>query len=90
MIGRQGKNDHFRVIYTLQSIVFFTLMLENPHKQDPPSLARVLLCMGNLSKILDPFRLPGVVMKKVIQPLAWFVVLTSILALASGVSLVLV
>ncbi|MBB3239924.1 hypothetical protein FHW68_001415 [Pseudomonas sp. Tn43] len=29
-------------------------------------------------------------MKKVIQPLAWFVVLTSILALASGVSLVLV
>ncbi len=26
-------------------------------------------------------------MKKVIQPLAWFVVLTSVLALASGVSL---
>jgi hypothetical protein len=46
--------------------------------------------MGNLLEILDPSRLPGVVMKKVIQPLAWFVVLTSILALASGVSLVLV
>jgi hypothetical protein len=29
-------------------------------------------------------------MKKVIQPLAWFVVLTSIVALASGVSLGLV
>ncbi|MCP1445101.1 hypothetical protein J3D54_004233 [Pseudomonas sp. GGS8] len=29
-------------------------------------------------------------MKKVIQPLAWFVVLTSILALASGISLGLV
>jgi len=29
-------------------------------------------------------------MKKVIQPLAWFVVLTSVLALASGVSLSLV
>jgi hypothetical protein len=46
--------------------------------------------MGNPLEILDPFRLPGVVMKKVIQPLAWFVVLTSILALASGVSLGLV
>ncbi len=29
-------------------------------------------------------------MKKVIQPLAWFVVLSSILAMASGVSLGLV
>ncbi len=29
-------------------------------------------------------------MKKVFQPLAWFVVLTSILALASGISLGLV
>lgn len=29
-------------------------------------------------------------MKKVIHPLAWFVVLTSVLALASGVSLGLV
>jgi hypothetical protein len=29
-------------------------------------------------------------MKKVIQPVAWFVVLTSIVALASGVSLGLV
>lgn len=37
-----------------------------------------------------PFRLPGVVMKKVVQPLAWFVVLTSVLALASSLSLGLV
>lgn len=71
-------------------MVFFTLIAETPNKQGPPSLARVLLCMGNLLEILDPSRLPGVVMKKVIQPLAWFVVLTSILALASGVSLGLV
>jgi len=39
---------------------------------------------------LIPLESPGVVMKKVIQPLAWFVVLTSVLALASGVSLGLV
>lgn len=70
--------------------VFSTLIAENPTKQRPPGLARVLLNMGNLTETLDPSRLPGVVMKKVIQPLAWFVVLTSILALASGVSLGLV
>jgi hypothetical protein len=78
------------VIYTPGSIVFFTLTPENPTKQRPPGLARVLLSMDNLTETLDPSRLPGVVMKKVIQPLAWFVVLTSILAVASGVSLGLV
>jgi hypothetical protein len=46
--------------------------------------------MGSLLETLDPSRLPGAVMKKVIQPLAWFVVLSSILAMASGVSLGLV
>jgi len=34
--------------------------------------------------------LPGVIMKKIIQPLGWFVVLTSVLALASSLSLGLV
>ncbi|WP_148057907.1 hypothetical protein, partial [Pseudomonas frederiksbergensis] len=65
--------------------MFFTLITDTPNKQGPPSLARVLLCMGSLLEILDPSRLPGVVMKKVIQPLAWCVVLTSILSLSSGV-----
>jgi hypothetical protein len=53
-------------------------------------MARVLLKVSGIKEtliLLDP---PGVVMKKVIQPLAWFVVLTSVLALASGVSLGLV
>ena len=38
----------------------------------------------------NPFRLSGVAMSKVIQPLAWFVVLSSVLAVASGLSLGLV
>ncbi|EXF92889.1 hypothetical protein HK44_004070 [Pseudomonas fluorescens HK44] len=71
-------------------MVFFTPSPDSPNKQGPPSLARVLLYMGNLIEILDPSRLPGVVMKKIIQPLAWFVVLTSVLALASSLSLGLV
>ncbi|VVO21008.1 hypothetical protein PS710_04237 [Pseudomonas fluorescens] len=48
-------------------------------------MARVLLKLLQIKETA-----PGVVMKKVIQPLAWFVVLTSVLALASGVSLGLV
>ncbi|VVN74963.1 hypothetical protein PS914_02124 [Pseudomonas fluorescens] len=48
-------------------------------------MARVLLKLLQIKESS-----PGVVMKKVIQPLAWFVVLTSVLALASGVSLGLV
>ncbi|ALI03613.1 hypothetical protein C1Y08_17430 [Pseudomonas sp. FW306-02-F02-AA] len=71
-------------------MVFFTPSPAPPNKQGPPSLAHVLLCMGNLIEILDPSRLPGVLMKKIIQPLAWFVVLTSVLALASSLSLGLV
>ncbi|VVO07323.1 hypothetical protein PS723_03132 [Pseudomonas fluorescens] len=45
--------------------------------------------MSTLITRFDP-SITGVVMKKVIQPLAWFVVLSSIVALASGVSLGLV
>jgi len=53
-------------------------------------MARVLLNGSEIKENLILSRSPGVVMKKVIQPLAWFVVLTSVLALASGVSLGLV
>ncbi|WP_216744492.1 hypothetical protein [Pseudomonas sp. CVAP len=53
-------------------------------------MARVLLMRLEIKETFDPSRLPGVVMKKIIQPLAWFVVLTSVLALASSLSLGLV
>ncbi len=53
-------------------------------------MARVLLKHEGFQRNFPPTRLPGVVMKKVIQPLAWFVVLTSIVAVASGVSLGLI
>ncbi|EJM81047.1 hypothetical protein PMI33_05009 [Pseudomonas sp. GM67] len=49
-------------------------------------MARVLL----KPRELKANSIPGVLMKKVVQPLAWFVVLTSVLALASGISLGLV
>ncbi|VVM96735.1 hypothetical protein PS858_03626 [Pseudomonas fluorescens] len=49
-------------------------------------MARVLLKPWELKAT----SIPGALMKKVVQPLAWFVVLTSVLALASGISLGLV
>jgi len=49
-------------------------------------MARVLLKPWELKET----SIPGALMKKVVQPLAWFVVLTSVLALASGISLGLV
>lgn len=62
-----------------------TLRLGRLNKQGLACMARVLLKLLQIKETA-----PGVVMKKVIQPLAWFVVLTSVLALASGVSLGLV
>jgi hypothetical protein len=67
-------------------LVFFTLPLFYPNKQRPPGMARVLLKPWELKAT----SIPGALMKKVVQPLAWFVVLTSVLALASGISLGLV
>jgi hypothetical protein len=85
-IASQGKNNHMEVFLTLKPMVFFTSRPDTPNKQGPAGMARVLLKHEH-PKIP---RLPGVVMKKVIQPVAWFVVLTSIVALASSVSLGLV
>ncbi|CAI8825629.1 hypothetical protein EMIT0P171_10621 [Pseudomonas sp. IT-P171] len=39
----QGRNDHLRVISTLNSVVVFTLLSDNPSKQRTPGMARVLL-----------------------------------------------
>jgi hypothetical protein len=82
----QGKNDHLRVVFTLIAWVFFTLTVYSPNKQRPSGMARVLL----KPRELKANSIPGVLMKKVVQPLAWFVVLTSVLAVASGISLGLV
>jgi hypothetical protein len=75
-----------KVFFTLKPMVFFTSCPAPLNKQGPAGMARVLLKHEH-PKIPQS---PGVVMKKVIQPLAWFVVLSSIVALASGVSLGLV
>ena len=73
------------VLITLKLWVLLTLHLGCLNKQGFVRMARVLLKLLQIKETA-----PGVVMKKVIQPLAWFVVLTSVLALASGVSLGLV
>ena len=73
------------VLITLKLRVLLTLHLGRLNKQGLVRMARVLLKLLQIKETA-----PGVVMKKVIQPLAWFVVLTSVLALASGVSLGLV
>jgi hypothetical protein len=71
-------------------VVVFTLLSDNPNKQGVSRHGPRLAQAFSNQKTLIPLESPGVVMKKVIQPLAWFVVLTSVLALASGVSLGLV
>jgi hypothetical protein len=62
---------------------------------DAPGMARILRSEYIPLEPIQPdtFDLNsthGVIMKTVIQPLAWFLVLTSILAVASGLSLAVV
>jgi len=61
------------------TMVISTSPTESTNESDAPGMACILL-----SEYIPTH---GVIMKKVIQPLAWFLVLTSVLAVASGLSL---
>lgn len=53
----QGTNDPFMVISTLNLVVVFTLLSDNPNKQGPPGMARVLLKLSAIKEtliLLDP------------------------------------
>ena len=81
----EGLNDHYRVKKTLIDRVIQTLVTLQPAFCNALSLAQLLLYP------VIPYYCPhGVTMKKVIQPLAWFVILGSMMAAASGLSLWLV
>ncbi|AYG07859.1 hypothetical protein D7M10_12515 [Pseudomonas fluorescens] len=62
-----------------------TLKALQPRFYKARALAQLLLY-----SVIPYYRPHGVTMKKVIQPLAWFVILGSMMAAASGLSLWLV